>query len=102
MATAATSRIPPFYLANTALVLSTFITLNNANTLFRPRTGLKQLGFTNPVSPSDQKTVDGIMRMFASTRMVVGLSTFAMWWYKDYRAMGWSMLAELLMSGVDG
>ena len=100
--TTSAPRIPPSYLANTALVLSTFITVNNTDALFRPRKGLKQLGFSAPMSPTDQTLVDGLMRMFASTRIVVGVSTMAMWWYRDYRAMGWSMLAGLLMSGVDG
>ena len=40
--------------------------------------------------------------MFAATRIVVGLSSLAMWWYKDYKALGWINVAGVLMAGVDG
>ena len=90
------------YLANTALALNTFIALNNANALIRPRSALQMLGFNAPVSPSDQKLTDGLMRMFAATRVVMGLSGMLMWWYKDYKVQGCSMLLGVLMAGVDG
>lgn len=55
-----------------------------------------------PVAPTDQKTVEGLLRMFAATRVTLGLSSIAVWWYGDYRALAFGQLAGLIMAGVDG
>lgn len=90
------------YIANTTLALNTFLVLNNANALVRPRSALRMLGFNAPVSPADQMMVDGLMRMFAATRMVLGLTGMAMWWYEEYRGLGSSLVFGALMGSVDG
>lgn len=96
------SSIPPHYLSNTAAALGAFITLNNIYGALHPRGALNQLGFPTPISPSDQTLVNGITRMFATTRICVGVSTLAMWWFGSHKALGVSMVAGCVMAFSDG
>lgn len=96
------SSIPPHYLANTAAALGGFILLNNVYGALNPRGALDQLGFPTPMSTSDQTLVNGITRMFASTRVVMGITTLAMWYFKAHKALGASMVAGCIMAISDG
>lgn len=96
------SSIPTHYLANTAAALGAFITLNNIYGAFNPRGALNQLGFPVPMSASDQTLVNGVTRMFATTRIVMGISTLAMWWFRSYKALGVSMVSGCIMAISDG
>lgn len=96
------SSIPPHYLANTAAALGTFILLNNVYGALNPRGALNQLGFPVPISPSDQKLVNGMTRMFATTRICAGITTLAMWYFKNYKALGVSMVSGCIMAISDG
>ena len=105
------SLIPPHYLANTSLALSTFILANNAYGALNPRTTLSMLGFSasSTISSADQTLLEGITTMFCTTRVCLALSTFAMWSQAGgaaregcFRAMGWATLAGTLMAVGDG
>ena len=101
-----TPTIPPHYLANSTVVLSTFIIANNIYGAINPRSVLTRLGFSLPgtaqTDPPTLALVEGISRMFATTRISLGVAMLATWYYKDHRALGWSMLAGTLMTLSDG
>lgn len=92
----------PDRMANIAASLGAFIVVNNAYALMRPQSALAQLSFPPPLSPADQDLVHGLTRMHAATRVVVGASTLATWWYGNYKALGWQSVAGILMAIVDG
>jgi hypothetical protein len=101
-----TQTIPPTYLANTAVGFSAFILLNNTYILSNPTAGLKQLGFKLPAAskddPETKNLAEGLLQMNAATRITLGFTSVAMWYYRDYRAMGWSMIGGCVMAVVDG
>ena len=96
------SSIPTAYLSNTAAALGLFITVNNIYGALNPRGALNQLGFPVPISPSDQTLVNGVVRMFATTRICVGVSTLGMWWFGNHKALGISMVVGCVMAISDG
>ena len=94
--------IPPHYLANTAAALGGFILLNNVYGTLKPRGLLDMLGYPTPMSASEQTLVNGVTRMFASTRVVMGITTLSMWYFKSHKALGASMVAGCIMAIADG
>lgn len=100
--TTTSSFIKATYLANTALLLSSFITLNNTYVLTNPSAGLEMLGFAAPTSKDSKALAEGLVQMQAASRIALGVSSIVMWWYRDYRALGWATMAGVVMSGVDG
>ncbi len=97
-----TPPLQPYHAAGLAAVLGTFIGLNSTYGILSPGGALRQLGFRTAVSPSDKELTEGLLRMFSATRVVVGVSQVAAWWYGDYKVLGCQMVASALMAAVDG
>ena len=101
-----TLNIPPHYLANTAAALGTFMVAQNMYGAINPRSILSALGFALPstaqTDPPTLALVEGMTRMFATTRVSLALTMLATWYYKDYRVLGWTMLASSIMAMSDG
>lgn len=102
MTTTNNSMVPLNYLTNTAAVFGCAPIAIGINALLRPRSSLKSFGFTTPVTPTDQETVDGLIQMYASRDIAVGLSTLAMCYYGSPKALACTMLAGCVMTGTDG
>lgn len=94
--------IPLRYYANTAGVLGAFITTINLYGVLQPRATLAALGFPLPLAPTDRTLVGGITRMFCGTRVALGVTMLAMWYHRDHKALGVSMVAGSIMAIVDG
>lgn len=92
----------PSRMSNIAASLAAFVVVNNVYGLWQPRAALAQLSFPPPLSPADQDLIDGLTRMHSATRIVVGASTLATWWFGSYEALGWQSIAGVLMAVVDG
>ena len=76
--------------------------MSESNLYPRKISGTSDHQLTAPETHADQKLVDGIVRMGAATRISLGLSSVAVWWYSDYRAMAWGTLSGTVMAIVDG
>lgn len=93
----------PATLAHIAAGLGTFITVINTYGVIRPDVTLSLLSFPPAETPKDKKLTEAITRMFAATRIVVGLTGITNWWYGvSYRVMGVQMLLGSVMAIVDG
>ena len=106
---ASNSLIPPTslpYLANTAAVISLLPTFIGFGALIRPQIGLTIFSFPAPTSPNDQTLVLGLMRIFGARDLAVGLTTLAIWYYRQGiagdKALGCAMLAGGLLVATDG
>lgn len=45
---------------------------------------------------------DGCEFQNAASRIALGAGSIAMWWYKDWRALGWATMASAVMGATDG
>jgi hypothetical protein len=78
--TSALSLPKPATLAHIAAGLGTFITVINTYGVIRPDVTLSLLSFPPAETPKDRKLTEAITRMFAVTRIVVGLTEITNWW----------------------
>lgn len=88
--------------AHIAAGLGTFVIVINTYGVIRPNVTLSLLSFPPATTPKDQKLVETVIRMFASTRVVVGLCGISAWWYGAYKVLGVQMVCGVTMAAVDG
>lgn len=60
------------------------------------------LSFPPASTPKEKKLVEVITRMFAATRVVVGLSGIIIWWYEAHDVVGVQRLRGSIMAIADG
>lgn len=92
------------YLANAAAVFSIMPTAVGIGALFRPQWGVNLWTFPTPANPKDKLVVHGLMHVFGSRDLAVGLSGLLAWYYAEgnYKPLGGIMLAGTVMVITDG
>ena len=95
------------YTAAVAAIFGLFLVVSNLLTLIKPSSGLEQLGFGTQSGPlqghdTNQKLAQGLMRMFAASRLVIGLTQISAWWFTEHRVLGCQLIFSSVMGAVDG
>lgn len=90
------------HIAGAAAGLGAFLGLNSVYWIFKPQEALGQLGFPNAISPTDQTLVEGVIRMNAGARAMVGITQLVTWYFGSHTVMAYNLLFGGIMAGVDG
>lgn len=72
------------------------------NAFLRPASGLAVFRIPTPTEPYGRRVALGLMRVYGSRNMAIGLSVLAMWYYSQFKVMGLACLAGCIMTTTDG
>lgn len=96
--------MPTFPLLATLTLLFGLLPLVIRTTaLLRPASILTSIfHFPLPTTPYERRLALGLMRVYGSRNVTIGLISVALWSYGQFAVMGWACLAGVIMTVTDG
>lgn len=90
------------YLATSGALYGLLPLTIGLNALLRPSSGLAVFQIPPPREPYGHKVALGLIRIYGARNTTLGACVLAMWYYSDFRMMGWACLGSCLMALTDG